>query len=1087
MNTEQYQKAKDIFQSALDLDPKDRLDFLRSKCGGDDDLQEGVERLLAAHDTDFLEVAAAEEFAEIVDPDPERAGEQIGHYNVVRKIGSGGMGDVYLAEDVKLGRKVAIKILPQAYVTNQDRLRRFQIEARAASSLNHPNIITIHEVGEHDGTHFIATEYVDGETLRHRFHREPFSIGEGLDFAIQLAAAVVAAHDAGITHRDLKPENIMVRRDRIVKVLDFGLAKQWNAAVPFGQFGSINDEPTVQILNTEPGMVMGTVQYMSPEQTRGHVTDTRSDIWSLGCVLYEMFSGRPPFGGDSSADVIAEIVKTRPPAISQFNSGVPERLEEIVAKCLEKDTEDRYQTARDLLNDLKTLKRKLDLTDEATPSDTGVALKPGLSVTAPNLINTKRGPKDLTTVRGREYFWYGIRAHRLLSFWIGLLVISLLVGTAFLVRKYWRGPNEVRIEYARKIRLAAQALEGSNLEQAEQLLNELKPEIGEADMRGFEWGYLSRLVAERRSTQPIALPHDGGLESAAFSPDGSILATGGEDSLIHLWDVATGERVKTLSGHTAVVWSVEFSPDGRRLLSGSADQTARIWDVESAKIRSVIGGESDRVANPRFSKDGKTVFASDADSIRSWDTESARESSRRIKTDQDKVMFAISPDGRSFAYRFGVASIKLIDPSSGRQQTTLRGHGGIVTDIKFSSDSKYVLTGSVDGTARLWNAATGDNVRTFTGHKNGVYDVAFSPDGKTVATSSHDKTIKIWNREKGYVSQTLKGHLDRVQSLAFSPDGRKIASGGGSDDRGAKLWTVPPNEPRGILRGHTRSVNSLTFSMDNKRLVSTDEGGETRFWSVGDEREEQVLKIGRNPVFSPDGTTLAAIDGKKLRFWDPVTGRIRQSVDLPRTGGDIVYSPKGDLIATNQLFEDGMVRLWRISSGDELCSLTAHKGGAWLISFAGDGERFITSSLDDNSLIEWETATCSRLSEFVGPPAARYAAIRMGNGRVVALEIMANLRSLKMVNTKDGSEIASFVGHDGELSGAHFSPDGKRFATCSKDGTIKLWDTVSGEELLKLDLMASEIESITFSPDGRILAAAPADGSVRLFRSEVDR
>ncbi|MFL6468854.1 MAG: protein kinase domain-containing protein, partial [Pyrinomonadaceae bacterium] len=897
----------------------------------------------------------------------------------------------------------------------------------------------------------------------------------------QLAAAISAAHNAGITHRDLKPENIMIRRDRILKVLDFGLAKHWNTPVGAARPTTPNDEPTVRIVNTEPGVVMGTVQYMSPEQARGQATDARSDIWSLGCVLYEMFSGEPPFRGETSADLIAEIVKTRPTSILKLNPDVPERLDEIITKSLEKDLQDRYQTSHDLLSDLKTLKRKFDLSEILEFSDPGVPTDPDLgNTTKPNLITTKSGPKDLTTVRGTEYLIWGVKAHRLMSFWIALFVIALLGGTALLVRKYWRSPNDARIEYAGKMRLAAQALEGSNLTQSQQLLDELKPEIGEDDLRGFEWSYLSRIVAERTSTQPLTLQQDKGVESIAFSPNGTMLATGGMDDMIHLWDATTGEKLKTLSGHSGVVWSLEFSPDGKRLLSGSADKTARIWDIDSGTVQSTLGGEAQPISNPTFSKDGKLIFASDSDSIKSWDADSAKESPRSVKTGETEVLFALSRNGKLFAYRSGVSSIKLIDSSSGRTTALLKGHGGIVTDIKFSADSKLVLTGSVDGTARLWNADTGDDIRTFNGHKDGIYDVTFSPDRKTIATSSHDKTIKIWNLEKGYLLHTLKGHIDAVQALTFSPDGHKVASGGA--DNLVKLWNVPMNEPRGVLRGHTKKVRAVSFSKDNKRLISTDEANESRLWSVLDESEEQVLRNAGSPAFSPDGKTLAAIEGKKLRFWDLVTGSIRQTVDLPQTGEIASYSPSGNVVATNHLFEDGIVRIWETSTGKEICSLTA-PGGAWWISFSEDGKRVVTSSIDENSIWEWDTRTCGELSTFVGSANAAYITSYAPNGKIRALELINNLRSLKMIDIKDRSEIASFEGHDLELTDAKFSPNANRLATSSKDGTIKLWDPVTGQQLLTINPAAGEIVSIAFSPDGKTLAAAASDGTVRLFKS----
>ncbi|MDI1241940.1 MAG: serine/threonine-protein kinase, partial [bacterium] len=398
MNADDYQKLKQIFNSALDLSPEDRSAFVAEKCNGDGEMLRRVEKLLDSNDTGFLETPAADPFSESPSKSSSRSGQRIGHYEVVRKIGSGGMGDVYLAIDGKLGRQVAIKILPDEFTADENRLDRFQLEARSASSLSHPNILTIFEVGEWQGTHYIATEYVEGETLRQRLSRDRLSIAEAMDFGIQLAHGITAAHEASICHRDIKPENIMIRRDGLLKVVDFGLAKL--VPSPFRAASqSLGDEPTVKIVNTEPGVIMGTVQYMSPEQTRGLATDERSDIWSLGCVLYEMLTGHAPFRGETSADMVAEIMKTHPELPSRLATDVPERLDEIISKSLEKNPDERYQTAKDLLIDLKRLKRNLELEDVLERSNPSIRTEPITAVTSgPNIISTKKGPKDLTEV-----------------------------------------------------------------------------------------------------------------------------------------------------------------------------------------------------------------------------------------------------------------------------------------------------------------------------------------------------------------------------------------------------------------------------------------------------------------------------------------------------------------------------------------------------------------------------------------------------------------------------------------------------------------------------------------------------------------
>ena len=295
----------------------------------------------------------------------------ISHYRILEKLGAGGMGEVYLAEDLKLGRKVALKVLGEEYTTNRDRLHRFEQEACAASGLNHPNILTIHEVGVEEGRHFIATEYIDGETLRRRIAGSPMEAREILDISIQVASALEEAHAAGIVHRDIKPDNIMIRRNGFVKVLDFGLAKLTEDLTD--RSPSDGEAPTRVLVQTDAGVVMGTSHYMSPEQARGKPIDARTDIWSLGVVMYEMVAGRTPFEGETATDIIVAITQKEPPALARFASHVPAELDWIINKALRKDRDERYQTIKELLTDLRRLKQRLEFEAElerSAPPDT---------------------------------------------------------------------------------------------------------------------------------------------------------------------------------------------------------------------------------------------------------------------------------------------------------------------------------------------------------------------------------------------------------------------------------------------------------------------------------------------------------------------------------------------------------------------------------------------------------------------------------------------------------------------------------------------------------------------------------------------
>jgi len=360
---ERMQRLEELFHEAAGLGSQERADFMAQIRSSDPELVAAVKSLIAAHEgpDSLLDAPAYEAAAELIaEAQPAlAAGQVVGHYQVIAPLGKGGMGEVYLASDTRLDRKVALKLLPAGLTGDKDRLRRFIQEAKTASALNHPNIITIHEIGQADGAHFIATEFIDGQTLRLRMARARMGLPEILDVAIQIAGALQAAHAAEIIHRDIKPENIMLRPDGYVKVLDFGLAK---LTEKFRQTSSIPTDSAIETkikAYTKPGTLMGTVNYMSPEQARCHVLDPRTDVFSLGVVMYEMAAGSMPFAGDTAIDTLVSILEKEPPPLDQYAPDVPAELQRIIGKALRKDREERYQTSKDLLLDLKSLKEEL--------------------------------------------------------------------------------------------------------------------------------------------------------------------------------------------------------------------------------------------------------------------------------------------------------------------------------------------------------------------------------------------------------------------------------------------------------------------------------------------------------------------------------------------------------------------------------------------------------------------------------------------------------------------------------------------------------------------------------------------------------
>lgn len=360
MNAELWQKVDQIFQGVVELAPAQRATFLDEACSHDKQVRSEVESLLKvdSFDWEFIETPALESAAFfIADDHPQLLpDENVAHYKIVRPIGKGGMGEVYLARDPTLNRNVALKLLPLEYTRNKDRLTRFQREAQAASALNHPNILTIHQLGLVEGQHFIATEFIEGETLRAHINSGRIDYRIAIDLMIQIVSALAAAHRVGIVHRDIKPENIMLRPDGYIKVLDFGLAKLADSRFIAG--ATVFDSAAGPV-DVSSGLFMGTIRYMSPEQARGLHVDARSDIFSLGVVLFEMLTGTQPFTAKDKTKLVESILQDESPPLRAYLDEVPDRLEAIIAKCLAKKKDERYKSADELLADLKLLKDEL--------------------------------------------------------------------------------------------------------------------------------------------------------------------------------------------------------------------------------------------------------------------------------------------------------------------------------------------------------------------------------------------------------------------------------------------------------------------------------------------------------------------------------------------------------------------------------------------------------------------------------------------------------------------------------------------------------------------------------------------------------
>lgn len=429
MTPDRWERIKSIYWEAMELDDSARVEFLDRACSDDPELRQEIDSLIEAHlkAGDFIVSTAVGDAARTLASEGPQSfiGRALGNYHFTSLIGSGGMGDVYLAIDTRLGRRVAVKVLVQHPFEDRDRVRRFQREARTASALNHPNIITIYDFGREDGREYIVSEYIEGSTLREAIRRRNLTLNRILDLAIQVGSALDAAHTAGIVHRDIKPENIMLRPDGYAKVLDFGLAKltedETDSAVTMADVNSGSSD-----FRTRAGVLLGTVNYMSPEQARGLKLDGRSDLFSLGVILYEMLTGRRPFSGETWHHTIVSITDSDPQPIADLVEGVPEELQLVIDRALAKDRLNRYQNAREMLLDLQTILDELD--DDVTirgtsPSSPDVATAAGRHST--EVTTLKADPPAPVKARSRfkKFAVYAVAVLAALAAWFLLSTI----------------------------------------------------------------------------------------------------------------------------------------------------------------------------------------------------------------------------------------------------------------------------------------------------------------------------------------------------------------------------------------------------------------------------------------------------------------------------------------------------------------------------------------------------------------------------------------------------------------------------------------------------------------------------------------
>jgi eukaryotic-like serine/threonine-protein kinase len=958
MTPERWRQVREIFHAALDRAVGERSAFLQDACGGDEALKKEVESLVAAHEKDgsFIDSPAYEATAElIVDEKAElKPGQVIGSYEIISFISRGGMGEVYLAQDKRLGRKVALKLLPSSVTKDAGRLQRFEQEARAASALNHPNIITIYEIREANSTLMIATEFVEGETLRQRLGYDTLDLHQSLHIAIQIADALATAHKAGIIHRDIKPENVMIRPDGYVKVLDFGLAKLIEPRSPT----SISQAPTKKV-KTGSGMIMGTVGYMSPEQARGQTVDARSDIFNLGAVIYEMVAGQKPFDGETPSDILAAILKSEPPLLSHFAPDAPAELVRIVTKALRKDREERYQVIKDMLLDLKSLKEEMEFQAKL---DRSVA--PGKSNEAPaagsqsQRLATEKTPASTDEIKTAvstitHSLSAEIKRHRTGAVLVvAALLVASIVGMfalyKFLHRSLPAAPASTE---------APQVLRTTQITTwtGEDLYPSFSPDGNSiaysSDHNGNFEIYVKPLAPGSREIQ---ITSDGQQNfEPAWSPDGQYVAfysrnRGG------IWIAPpSGGTLKQLTRFGShPKWSrdgslIAFQSDPLTDLGAQAAPSqppSTIWVVSAngsgdptqiTKVGNPPGGHG----APAWSADGKHIVfcVSDYGGTSIWTVGSNGNNAKQIVNYGLDPVYA--PDGESIYYASlaGLSKIRVAPASGepvGEPVQLTSGSSERTRYIAVSADGKKFAYAAVLINSNMWsaplahgsNAPTGNPVpltqdRTF---RNTL--PAFSPDGKKIAFN----TQKV-DRESGagdiWLMDADGKNVTQVTTEGggvanWFPNGEQLAFASNRDRRQElRIVNLKTREDKHLL-DFGEYVNYIRLSPDGKQIIfNSKRSGTINVWKMPIEGgEAKQLTFDKELMgfacWSPDGQTL----GFEVKRGDDTNVAV-----LPSDGGAITqltfgkgqawsysFSPDGDKIAFAG-FRDGVWNVWWVS------------------------------------------------------------------------------------------------------------------------------------------------------------------------------
>jgi len=1058
--------------------------------------------------------------------------QRLGDYLLLRFVGSGGMGIVYEAIQESLGRHVALKTLPFHHLADATRLERFRREARAAAGLHHTHIVPVYGIGEHDGLHYYTMQFIRGHGLDvvlrevKRMRSEPSPPGaeapashglstglanglrhglfpakdasemgssaaivartnhfaasttsertslstesserSGLSgqpeaqyvqsvawIGIQVAEALEYAHQQGILHRDIKPANLLLDAQGQIWVTDFGLAKA-------------HDSDQL----TRTGDIVGTLKYMAPERFNGW-SDPRSDVYALGATLYEMLTLRPAFEESDRVKLIERVLHDSPSPIRQLDRRIPRDLETIVLKALAKEPGERYATAGKLAEDLRRF----------------AAGRPILARRSSGIERLWRWSKRNPSLAGATV--------AVAAALVAVVVISLIYASEqsranqenrSLAGKLTKSLTESnRLLAIRNFDRGQAAFEKHQIGPGLLWMIESWRSAIEADDPDWQHAARANLAAWRphHARLKAVFSHDSPVDAAAFSPDGKIVVTGGDDRTARLWDAATGQPIGQPLHHPATVFAVAYSPDGKTVLTGCADGAARLWDVATGQPVGTPLRHEGEVMAVAYSPDGRSILTGSTDKMaRLWDAATFSPIGQpSVHRDVVRAV-AFSPDGKTILTGSDDVSARFWDAATGKPVGPPLQYRPPVCAAAYSPDGKTVLTGSVDGTVQSWDAVNGNPLGRPITHRFKVRAVAISPDGRAVLTGSEDKMARLWDAVTHQPIGLPLVHQGPVVAVAFSPDGKFFLTA--SSDNAVRLWDAEPGQPFGLILERQDVGHTVAFSPDGKSILTGHDIGTARHWdaTTGEiigrtiHHQSRVTAV----AISPDGSTLLTGSyDKTARLWNAVTGKpVGPALQHEGKVSVVTFSPDAKTIMTGG--EDRLVRLWDALTGTPLGQPIPQSGTVDAGVFSPDGESFV-AGCDSGSAQVWDLATRTPLGQPFQHPGCVSAAAFSPDGKTLLTGCEDGAARLWDVQTRK-PRTAPLL-HQAWIFAVAFSPDGKTVLTGSRDKTARLWDAATGMPLGPPIPHPHQVFTLTFSPDGNSFLTGAYDYVARLFR-----